>query len=135
MARILIVDDEQEIVTLIQFTLEQHGHQVSACLSGKQALAVLGIDPPNETAPLPDLILMDLNMNGLDGATACARLAATPRTRPVPIILLTGDAGASLKAAQNAPNCVGRLDKPFLPSALRALIDQKLPPAPEVRRA
>lgn len=134
MARILIVDDEREVVMMLQFTLESVGHQISTAFSGAEALQCLGVEPARPEAPLPDLVVMDVRMPELDGLSTAARMAASPRVKAVPIILLSGDAGESRPMMARLPNVVGRLDKPFEPKALRALIADKLPPAsPETR--
>src|SRR5579885_475847 len=92
MARIMIVDDERDVVTLLTYLLEKDGHTVSAAYDGAQALAALGVEPPaqdGQTPPVPDLIVMDVMMPVLDGYSVSAKLASCPRTRSVPLIVLT----------------------------------------------
>lgn len=82
MAKVLIVDDSQtEIKKFSQF-LERHGHEVITADSGE-----LGIDVAK--AELPDLILMDVVMPGLNGFQATRRLTRDAATKHIPIIIIT----------------------------------------------
>jgi len=134
-AHILVVDDEQDVVQLIRFLLEKDGHRVSTAYNGAEALAVLGVEPDDPKAALPDLVIIDVMMPVMDGFTACARLAQSPRTRALPLLVLTAK-GETKDLFQQAPNVAAHLDKPFDPKKLRELIASMLPPArPEARRA
>jgi len=129
MARVLIVDDEREVVMMLQFTLQSVGHEISVAFSGVEALQRLGVEPADPTLPLPDIVVMDVRMPELDGLSTAARMAASPRAKKVPIILLSGDGGESRPVMARLPNIVGRIDKPFEPKTLRQMIADKLPPA------
>jgi CheY-like chemotaxis protein len=133
-AHILVVDDEHDVVTLIKFLLEKDGHRVSTAYNGAEALAALGVEPQDQAAPLPDLVIIDVMMPVLDGYSTCARLAQEARTRALPLLVLTAK-GDTKDLFQQAPNVAAQLDKPFDPKALRDLIAHMLPPArPEARR-
>jgi len=135
MARILVVDDEREVVMMLQFMLEKSGYEVAVAYDGAQALAALGVEPRAATT-LPDIVVMDMRMPVMDGATACRRMAADARAKAIPVIVLTGDAAEWKRLSSSFPNVVAHLEKPFEPKRLRELIAQKLPPAsPEVSRA
>ena len=60
MARVLVIDDDEEIRTLVKHMLVGEGHQVEAAVDGAEGLRLFGKDPP-------DLVLTDINMPGLDG--------------------------------------------------------------------
>ena len=122
MARILIVDDERDLATMLQFLLEKDGHSVTAASDGREALAVLGIDPPDGGRELPDLALVDLMMPQVDGLELSARMHADPRAKSVKVLMLTGK-GAAVKGT---PNIAALVDKPFDPKDLRALIARVL---------
>lgn len=77
--RILIVEDEVNIATPTKTYLERDGFEVTHVLSGEDGLRVMEEDPPN-------LVLLDLNLPGIDGLEACRRIRATSQ---VPIIMLT----------------------------------------------
>ena len=131
MARILLVDDERDVVTLLRFLLERDGHEVTAAFNGAEALA--RIDSP---AALPELIVLDLMMPVMDGFAVAARLAADARTSAIPIVLMTAKGGLK-EALKTSPNIVGGMDKPFDPGKFRSLVAELLkaakagrPPSP-----
>jgi two-component system, OmpR family, alkaline phosphatase synthesis response regulator PhoP len=83
--RVLVVDDEEDIVALLRYNLEKEGYEVSTALDGERAL---------EEADGPvDLIVLDVMMPGLDGFEVCRRLRSTPRHASTPIMFLTARAG------------------------------------------
>ena len=94
-ARILVVDDEVRNVRLLESLLRPEGYEVQSAQSGKEALHSV------ETA-MPDLILLDIMMPDMDGYELAGRLKLNPRTKPVPIIMVTSlDDRASRLAALN----------------------------------
>jgi len=132
-AHILIVDDERDVVQLIKFLLEKDGHQVSTAHNGAEALERLGVEPDDASVALPDLVVIDVMMPIMDGYTACQRLGQNPRTRSLPLLVLTAK-GDTRELFQMTPNVGAHIDKPFDPKKLRELISSMLPPAPEPRR-
>lgn len=81
-SKILIVDDEQDILELIRHALNKEGYEVHIAVNGQQAI--------EKTAKvLPDLILMDVMMPVMDGMEACRQLKEDPATQQIPIIFLT----------------------------------------------
>jgi two-component system alkaline phosphatase synthesis response regulator PhoP len=134
MARIMIVDDERDVVQLIRFLLEKDGHIVTTAYNGAEALEKLGVEPRNPDAAAQDLVVIDVMMPVMDGYTACQKMGADPRTRSLPIIVLTAK-GDTKELFQMAPNVASHLDKPFDPKKLRDLISSMLPPSkPEAAR-
>ena len=82
--KILVVDDEQSLVNLCLLILEQAGYSVRGALSGKQALQMVGDE-------MPDLILLDVMMPGMDGIEVCRRIRElVPEQRPY-ILMYTAD--------------------------------------------
>ena len=79
MAKITLVDDDENIVTSVSLALESHGHVVKAYYDGASGLAALESDPP-------DLVILDIMMPGLSGVEVCRLIRAESKT---PIILLT----------------------------------------------
>lgn len=81
-ATILIVDDEEDIRELVELNLAQVGYKVLSCETGEQAL---------ETAAykLPDLIILDLMLPGIDGLEVCKKLKSNIKTENIPIVMLT----------------------------------------------
>lgn len=80
--RILAVDDEPDILRLTVFLLESWGYDVSTAANGRQALERARCDEP-------DLILMDVNMEEMNGFEACERIKADFSTSCIPVIMLT----------------------------------------------
>lgn len=121
MARILLVDDERDVVTLIKFMLEKDGHMLITAYDGAEALAKAGVEPRDETAVVPDLVILDVMMPVMDGYAVCARLREDERTKAVPIIVLTAKGGAK---DQFDPACADttHLEKPFDPRMLREMV-------------
>jgi two-component system phosphate regulon response regulator PhoB len=80
--KILLVDDEEDILELLEYNLTKEGYQVSCAADGEQALAKV-----QET--LPDLMVLDLMLPGIDGLEVCRTLKADPATSSIPIVMLT----------------------------------------------
>jgi CheY-like chemotaxis protein len=125
MARILVVDDEHDVATMLKFMLEKNGHVVEAVHDGRQALAALGVDPSDVKKPVPDLVILDVMMPELDGYAVCARIFEEPRTKTVPVLMLTAKSGMREPHAVT-PNVAAHMDKPFDPRALRELVSGML---------
>lgn len=81
-ARILIVDDIEANRRLLQAKLEAQYHTVLLAENGPQALEIAGRE-------LPDIILLDVMMPGMDGYEVCARLKADPATSYIPVVMVT----------------------------------------------
>ena len=82
---IMIVEDNDASRDALSRRLERRGYQVTAATDGRQAVAI-------GAATLPDLILMDLGLPGIDGWEATRRLKANSSTRHIPIIVLSAHA-------------------------------------------
>ncbi|MCP4415784.1 MAG: response regulator [Chloroflexi bacterium] len=83
-SKILVVDDEQSLVSLCLLIFEQAGYQVRGALNGKQALQMVDEE-------IPDLILLDVMMPGMDGLEVCRHIRASiPKQRPY-ILMYTAD--------------------------------------------
>ena len=80
--RILIIEDEEDILALIHFNLVKEGYKVECATSGEE-----GFKKAKDT--LPDLILLDLMLPGMDGREVCQKLRGIPDTKQCPIIMLT----------------------------------------------
>ena len=133
MARILVVDDEKEVVYIIKFVLEKAGHTVLTANNGAEALAVLGVEPSDPNAVIPDLVFLDVMMPIMDGHTASIRMLADSRTSKLPIIIETAY-GDMLHLFEGAPNIAGYLQKPFNPRQIKEQVERPSPsPRPEMR--
>lgn len=80
--RILAVDDEEDILNILRYNLKREGYIVNTVGSGEDCIE-------KAVELLPDLILLDLMLPGIDGLSACRRLKANKKTQHIPIIMLT----------------------------------------------
>ena len=121
MARILLVDDERDVVTLIKFMLEKDGHMIIPAYDGAEALTKAGIEPRDETAVTPGLVILDVMMPVMDGYSVFQRLREDARTRAVPVLVLTAKGGADNRVGA-ADELTQHLEKPFDPKTLREIV-------------
>jgi CheY-like chemotaxis protein len=82
MARVLVIDDEPDVVRLINKVLSGRGHVVQIARDGASALARVKHEPP-------DVILLDSDLPKIDGAEVCRRLKTDAATRAIPIVMMT----------------------------------------------
>ncbi len=82
MPQILIVDDERDLVQVVEFNLRQAGFETAACFDGERALLQL-------KTRVPDLVILDLMLPDIPGTEICRSIKSDPRTRHVPVIMLT----------------------------------------------
>ena len=80
--RVLVVDDEKDLVELISFNLARNGFEVLAAHNGNEALEIAGRE-------MPDIIVLDLMLPGLSGTEVARRLKGEARTASIPIVMLT----------------------------------------------
>jgi two-component system phosphate regulon response regulator PhoB len=112
---LLVVEDEQDILNLLAYNLENAGYKVHKAGTGSQ-----GVVKAREH--VPDLILLDLMLPDFDGMEVCRRLRQDPKTQTIPIIMLTAKSGDEdivhgLEAGAN-----DYVTKPFSPKVLEARI-------------
>ena len=80
--KILVVDDEEDILELIRFNLVREGYKVLCAQSGEKALSI-------GQSEMPDLMVLDLMLPGIDGLEVTKVLKSDSRTRDIPIVMLT----------------------------------------------
>jgi DNA-binding response OmpR family regulator len=117
--KIMVVDDEPDIVKLVKISLEMANYEVIEAFSGKEALE-------KAKDVVPALFLLDIMMPDLNGYEVCKRLKADERTKSVPVVMLTakgqkGDAEQGMKAG-----AVDYIIKPFDPIELGEQIAEVL---------
>jgi DNA-binding response OmpR family regulator len=83
-SKILVVDDEASLVQLCQFILEEAGYRVRGAVSGRQALRMI-------TEEMPDLVLLDVMMPGMDGLSVCRQIRAQYESQQPYILMYTAD--------------------------------------------
>ncbi len=80
--RILVVDDEPDLVELVRFNLKEAGYEIDAARSGREALALLRRRPP-------DLLILDLMLPDVSGTEICRQVRSDARLAGVPVLMLT----------------------------------------------
>ncbi len=82
-AKILIVEDEADLVGVLMYNLRREGFSVCAAANGAEALRLVEADP------IPDLVLLDLMLPDISGFDVCRQIRTMDRTRHVPVLMLT----------------------------------------------
>ena len=112
-ARILVVDDEPDILELVQYNLGKAQYDVVGVESGEEALVQVRSTPP-------DLIVLDLMLPGVDGLEVCRALKRDTRTAAIPIVMLTARGEEADIVAGLELGADDYLTKPFSPRVLLA---------------
>src|SRR5438067_6322941 len=118
-ARILVVDDEPVMCEALAGMAHSLGYRVSTAVSGAEALELAAVDPP-------DAVLLDVWMPGTNGLEVCRRLRANPRTRMMPILLVTGQAELEDRLAGYQAGADDFIAKPFELQELAARLRSRL---------
>ena len=117
--RILVIDDEEDILELVKYNLEREGYLVDCVDTGEEAIK-------RAIAIRPDGILLDLMLPGVDGIEVCRELRKNPDTRTIPIIMMTAKGEESDVVSGLEVGADDYVPKPFstkiLVARLRALL-------------
>jgi two-component system cell cycle response regulator DivK len=122
MANILVVEDNPANMTLAVFLLETAGHSVAKAVNAEAGLMLARSEHP-------DLILMDIQLPGMDGLEATALLKDDAETRDIPVIALTALAMKGDEERIRAAGCNGYISKPISYQSFLATIASELTPA------
>ncbi len=119
--RILAVDDQRHIARLMEVTLARAGYDVMVAHDGPEALV-------KARENVPDLVILDVMMPGIDGFEVLRRLKADPATEPIPVIMLTAktDSEDALRGYDRGAQWY--LSKPFDPEQLLVYVNNVLGP-------
>lgn len=123
MARILVIEDNVSNMKLATFLLESAGHTVLPATDAEAGLASARADRPH-------LVLMDIQLPGMDGLQATALLKADPETASIPVIALTALAMKGDSERIRAAGCDGYIAKPLAYREFLAEVDRFLPGVP-----
>jgi two-component system cell cycle response regulator DivK len=117
--RVLVVEDQEDNRQIVRDLLTSAGYELIEAVTGPEGVSLA-------ESQRPDLILMDIQLPGLDGYEATRRIKAKPELRQIPIIAVTSYAlsGDDVKAKQ--AGCDDYVTKPFSPRALLAKIREHL---------
>jgi two-component system phosphate regulon response regulator PhoB len=113
--RILVVDDEEDLLELINYNLTKEGYRVTCAASGEEAIR-------EAKSSLPDLIVLDLLLPMVDGLSVCKLLKGEPKTQHIPILMLTAKSAESDVVAGLELGADDYITKPFSPRVLLARI-------------
>jgi len=119
MARVLVVEDNAANLTLATFLLESAGHSVISARDAESGLTVARDEQP-------DLVLMDIQLPGMDGLQATALLKGNEATRAIPVIALTALAMKGDEERIRSAGCDGYIAKPMRYREFLAAIDAHL---------
>lgn len=111
--RILIVDDEEDVLELIRYNLDKNGYKIITATSGEEAIT-------EAKSKTPDLIVLDLMLPGIDGLEVCKKLKSDVKTERVPIIMLTAKGEESDIVTGLELGADDYVTKPFSPKVLIA---------------
>jgi CheY-like chemotaxis protein len=117
---ILVIDDNPANLKLIRVLLTAEGYQIFTAPDAESALATIKTSPPQ-------LILMDLQLPGMDGLTLTRQLKAEPSTRMIPIIAITAYAMKGDEDKAIAAGCDAYITKPIDTRALPTLVSRYFP--------
>ena len=110
-ATVLVADDDADILRLVEINLRLEGFEVVTARDGPDALA-------KAAAVRPDLVLLDVQMPGIDGYTVCARIRSDASLAAVRVIIVTANYGSADVQAARRAGADDFLVKPFHPAAL-----------------
>jgi two-component system phosphate regulon response regulator PhoB len=129
-ARVLVVDDEPDLLELVRVNLAQSGYSVETAATGSEALAALRRAPP-------DVMILDLMLPDISGTELCARVRADQRLTGLPIIMLTAKSEEIDRVVGLELGADDYVTKPFSPRELalrvRAVLRRRTPSGEEAR--
>ena len=117
MARVLVIDDEPDVLLLCRVNLEHAGHEVLMAASGAAGMEMA-------RSAQPDVIVLDLMMPQMDGYDVLKELSTDAGTRDVPVLILTARTRIEDQLRGWRGGAAGYLKKPFAPATLTADVDR-----------
>ncbi|MET0391594.1 MAG: response regulator [Chitinophagaceae bacterium] len=115
--RILLVDDEPDFLLLMSRTLEREGYEIATCMNGENIGRVIQENPP-------DMILLDITMENVDGREICRAIKQDPATRHIRVILFSSNHDLAFIAKECGAD--GSLGKPYDKQMTRQVFQQVL---------
>jgi two-component system cell cycle response regulator DivK len=119
MKRILVVEDNETNLYLIRFILQKNGFEVIEARDGAEGVELA-------IKEKPDLVIMDIQLPGIDGLEATKRIRASEADSEIPIIALTSYAMVGDREKALAAGCTGYIEKPINPETFMAEIEKYL---------
>jgi len=119
MKRILVIEDNETNMYLIGFILRKNGHEVIEARTGEEGVELA-------VKEKPDLVLMDIQLPGIDGLEATRRIRKSEADKKVPIVALTSYAMTGDREKSLAAGCTGYIEKPINPDTFMGEIEKYL---------
>jgi DNA-binding response OmpR family regulator len=121
--KILYFEDDSEMIDLVSLILGRHGYEIQGISSGSEGLEIIREE-------IPDLILLDLMMPGMDGWDIYHQLKASDATKKIPVVVITARAQSIDRVlGLQIAKVDGYISKPFHPKELQDLVEILLHPA------
>lgn len=114
---ILLVDDDEDLLAMVSYKLKKEGFQTLISINGERVKEIVDLSRP-------DLILLDIHMQGIHGGDICKQIKADPLTRSIPILLFS--ANENIKTIREECGADGFLVKPLEGDVLMATLQQYL---------
>jgi two-component system phosphate regulon response regulator PhoB len=112
---ILIVDDEEDVLELVRYNLDKNGYKIETAKTGEEALT-------KARAKLPDMVILDLMLPGIDGLSVCKKLKGDSKTQNIPVIMLTAKGEEADIVTGLELGADDYVTKPFSPKVLIARV-------------
>ncbi|HSR66692.1 MAG TPA: response regulator [Acidobacteriota bacterium] len=113
--KVVVIEDENDILEMIQYNLKREGYSVLTSTNGEEGLEVARRENP-------DVVLLDLMLPGRDGIEVCKRLKSDPLTRSIPVIMVTAKGEESEVVLGLGVGADDYVTKPFSPKELMARV-------------
>jgi two-component system phosphate regulon response regulator PhoB len=113
--RVLVIEDEEDILELVSYNLGKEGYQVTGVLSGEEGLA-------KALSEVPELVVLDLMLPGVDGLEVCRRLKQDTKTRSIPVVMISAKGEEADIVSGLELGADDYVTKPFSPRILVARI-------------
>lgn len=117
---IMTVDDSAATRQMVKFSLETAGYAVLECAGGQEAMATLNASPD------VDMLIVDLNMPGMDGLALTRNVRRHARFKYIPIVMLTTESAPEKRREAKAAGMTGWIVKPFKPAQLVGVVQKVL---------
>ncbi len=111
MTKALVIEDNEKNRYLISFILKGNGYEVIEAITGEEGVEMA-------IREHPDLVLMDIQLPGIDGYEATRRIRTSPAGEKIPVIALTSYAMAGDRERALAAGCTGYVEKPINPDTI-----------------
>jgi len=126
MARVLVIDDEPDVLLLCRVNLQHAGHEVLEAADGERGVATA-------MAERPDAIVLDLMLPEMDGYGVLAELGRKVSTKDIPVLVLTAKAQREDRVRCWEEGASEYMTKPFSPAALASALEQLIAMTPQER--